>query len=142
MGFGAVNIDVGAAFNFLGGIVDRIFPDKNKAAEIKNELAKFQMTGNLEEFKQVMQVFINESASQDKWTSRARPSFMYVMYTFILFGIPMGILSVFSPQAAIQIAEGMKAWMTAIPTPLWAVFGTCFSVYSISRSYDKSKGNG
>lgn len=141
-GVGAVNIDVGAAFSFLGTIVERIFPDKQKQEEIKAELAKFQLSGNLEEFKQVMQVFVNESASQDKWTSRARPSFMYVMYLFILFGIPLGILSVFSPEAAKGIAEGMKAWMTAIPNPLWAVFGTCFSVYSISRSYDKSKGNG
>jgi len=142
MGLGAINIDTAAIGNFFGKVIDKIFPDKTEAERIKTEYLKFQMSGNLEELKTILAPFLAEAQSSDKWTSRARPSFMYVMYLFILFGIPMGILSVFSPESAKAIAEGMQAWMAAIPTPLWAVFGTCFSVYSISRSYDKSKGNG
>lgn len=141
-GVGAVNIDVGQAFNFLGKIVDGIIPDKNKAQEMKNEMAKFQLSGDMDQFKQIMQVFVNESASQDKWTSRARPSFLYVMYIYIVTGIPMGILTIFSKENALLLAQGMQVWLSSIPTSLWGVFGACFSVYTIARSYDKSKGVG
>jgi len=139
MGFGAVNIDTAAIGGVLNNIIDKIFPDKTKAEEAKAELAKLQLSGGLEEFKQIMAVFIAEASSQDKWTSRARPSFLYVMYVFILCAIPIGILSIFSSQSALQIAVGMKAFLSAIPEAMWAVFGLSFSVYSISRSYDKKK---
>jgi len=139
MGLGAINIDVGETFSFLGKIVDKIFPDKNEAARIKNELVQYQQQGNLEELRAIVAPFLAEAQSHDKWTSRARPSFLYVMYLFILCGIPMGILSFFNPTAAKAVAEGMGAWMSAIPTSLWGVFGACFSVYTIARTYDKKK---
>jgi len=141
MGFGAINIDTAAIGNFFGKVVDKIFPDKTEAEKAKLEFQKFAMTGNLEELKAIIAPFLAEAQSQDKYTSRARPSFMYVMYIYILFGIPMGILCIFSKEAAIQIAQGMQAWMTAIPVALWGVFGACFSVYTIARSYDKGKNN-
>lgn len=142
MGIGVINLDIGKALDVFGTVLDKIFPDKTEAEKAKAALVQLQISGQLEEFKQIMQVFVNESASQDKWTSRARPSFMYVMYTYILAGIPMGILTIFSKESALLIAQGMQAWMSSIPTTLWGVFGACFSVYTLSRSYDKSKGNG
>lgn len=141
MGLGAVNIDVGSAFNFLGTIVEKIFPDKTEQDKAKAALAQMQVQGDLEEFKQIFATFLAEATSPDKWTSRARPSFLYVMYIYILSGIPMGILTIFSKESALLIAQGMQAWMTSIPTALWGVFGACFSVYSIARSYDKNKRN-
>ncbi len=140
MGFGAINIDVGQAFGFLGKMVDKIFPDPTERERIRAEMAKYQQAGDLEELKAIIGPFLAEAQSQDKWTSRARPSFLYVMYIFILFAIPMGILAVFSPAAATQIANGAKAWLSAIPDYLWGVFGASFAVYSIARSYDKGKG--
>jgi hypothetical protein len=87
------------------------------------------------------QVALEEAKSQDKWTSRGRPTFLYVVYLFILFAIPMGILSVFSPQAAKQIAEGAKAWLAAIPETLWYLFGAGYLGYGAFRSFDKWKVN-
>lgn len=139
MGLGAVNIDTAAIGNFFGKVIDKIFPDKTEAERIKNEYLKFQMSGNLEELKTILAPFLAEAQSQDKWTSRARPSFLYVMYCFILFAIPIGILSVFNPESAKMIAEGAKMWLSAIPDYLWGVFGASFAVYSISRSYDKGR---
>lgn len=138
-GVGAVNIDIGQAFNFLNTIVTRIFPDKEKQEEIKAAMLQYQMSGDLDILKQSLTAFVAESSSPDKWTSRARPSFLYVMYVFILFGIPIGILAVFNKEAALQIAQGMQAWLASIPSSLWGVFGACFSVYTIARSYDKSR---
>lgn len=139
MGLGAVNIDIGQTFGFLNTIIEKIFPDKTQQEKAKADLIRLEMEGQLDQFKQQLQVFVNESSSPDKWTSRARPSFLYVMYIFILCGIPMGVLAVFSKETAMEIAAGMRAWLGAIPTSLWAVFGASFSVYTIARSYDKGK---
>jgi hypothetical protein len=139
MGLGVVNLDVGKAFGFLDTLIDKIFPDKTEAEKIKLQIRQQEMSGELEEFKTKMSLFIAEASSQDKWTSRARPSFLYVMYIFILFGIPVGILSIFNPTAATAIGAGLGAWLKAIPEAMWAVFGVSFSAYTLARSYDKGK---
>lgn len=132
---------ISAVLDVGGKILDKIFPDKNEALKAKTQLMGMQQAGELDELKAVLEVFVAEAKSSDPWTSRARPSFFYVMYIMILFGIPMGVLSVFNPQAAIQIATGLKAWLAAIPDTLWAVFGAGFSVYTVTRSvYDKRTG--
>ncbi len=123
-----------------GKIIDKIFPDKTEAEKAKAKLIELQIQGELHLATQSFEVAIAEAKSADKWTSRARPSFFYVMYIMILFSLPMGILSVFSPNAATQISGGMKAFLGAIPDALWAVFGAGFSVYTVSRSvWDKKK---
>lgn len=130
-----------AILNIGGSIIDKIFPDKTEAEKAKVQLMQMQQQGNLDELKTKLEVFVAEAKSSDPWTSRARPSFFYVMYIMILFGIPMGILSVFNPTAAMQIAAGLKAWLASIPDTLWAVFGAGFSVYTVTRSvYDKRVG--
>jgi hypothetical protein len=131
---------VTAILNVGSQIIDKIFPDKTEAEKAKVELAKAQMNGSLDELKVLLQPFLAETQSSDKWTSRARPSFFYVMYIMILAGIPMGILTVFNPQAAATIATGMKSWLSAIPSDLWYVFGAGFSVYTVARSrWDKQR---
>lgn len=79
------------------------------------------------------------SEKEDRWTSRARPSFLYVMYIMILWSLPMGILFAFRPEAAMAITAGVKAWLTAIPEELYGLFGVGYVGYSVTRSYDKSK---
>ena len=73
----------------------------------------------------------------DPWTSRARPTFMYVIYLMILSAIPMGVVAAFDPTMATAIATGMQAWLAAIPDGLWATFGIGYSGYSVARSIDK-----
>ncbi len=121
-----------------GKVLDKIFPDKTEAEKAKFKMFELAQQGELQLSMQAFEVFIAEAKSADPWTSRARPSFFYVMYVMILFGIPMGILSVFRPDMAVQVANGMKAWLGAIPDMLWGVFGAGFSVYTVSRSvWDK-----
>lgn len=119
-------------------IIDKLWPDPIQAAQKKLELVQLNQAGNLEELRISMSAILAEAQSADKWTSRARPSFLYVMYAMILFAIPMGILSVFKPDMAIQIAVGMQAWLKAIPDALWAVFGVGYTGYTVARSvWDK-----
>lgn len=128
-----------AGIGLVGQLIDKVFPDKEKADAAKLEMLKMQQTGELETIKVGMSVMLAEAQSADPWTSRARPSFLYVMYIMILAAIPMGILSAFSPEIAARIATGLQAWLAAIPEGMWATFGLGYSGYAIARSYDKCK---
>lgn len=118
-------------------LIDKIFPDKQQAAEAKLKLMQLEQAGELEELQVRMSAIIAEAKSNDPWTSRARPTFMYVIYVMILASIPMGIVSAFNPEMATAIAEGMKAWLGSIPDGLWATFGIGYTGYSVARSIDK-----
>jgi hypothetical protein len=131
-------------FEFGAKLIDKIFPDK--AAQIteraKAELALMESirSGELEQTKIQLSAILSESQSADPWTSRARPTFMYVIYIMILMGIPMGFLSAFRPDIATAVATGMKAWLEAIPGDLYTLFGVGYLGYSGFRTMEKRKG--
>jgi len=85
-------------------------------------------------------VALAEAQSADKWTSRARPAFLYVVYIFILAAFPMGVLMAFFPSEAKGITAGVKAWLDSIPGDMWALFGAGYLGYGAFRSYDKTRG--
>lgn len=129
---------VTAALDLGGKLIDKIFPDPEQRDRAKLELLRLNQEGQFREIEVQMSAIIAEAKSSDPWTSRARPSFLYVMYAMILFSIPMGVLSAFRPDMAVQIAAGMKAWLAAVPEALWAVFGIGYTGYTAARSiWDK-----
>ena len=87
-----------------------------------------------------LSAIIAEAESQDPWTSRARPSFLYVMYALILFSVPMGIIAAFDADAAKAIGEGMTSYLAALPEALYALFGTGYLGYTAARQWGKVKG--
>ena len=125
--------------NLGGSLIDKLFPDKNEAARLKLELLKQQQEGQLKDVEQKMSVMLAEAQSKDPWTSRARPSFMYVMYALILFSIPMGILAAFNPDMASAIATGMKSWLSSLPEGLWVTFGVGYAGYTGFRTIEKNR---
>ena len=131
---------VTAVLDIGGKLIDKWFPDPVKAAEARLQLATLQQQGELKELEVSMSAILAEANSTDPWTSRARPSFMYVMYILLLFGIPIGILSTFNTEAALQIATGFKAWLQAIPDSLYTLFGVGYVGYAAARTVDKVKG--
>jgi len=130
---------IGDALKLITTAIDKIFPDKIEAEKAKIKLLELEQAGELKELDGAYGAIIAEAKSTDKWTSRARPSFLYVMYIMIIAAIPMGLLYAYSPQTAEHIALGMKEWLGAIPNALWSLFGVGYVGYSASRSYDKSK---
>lgn len=122
------------------GLIDRIIPDPTAKAAAQLDLIRLEQAGDLDQVKVQLSAIIAEANSTDPWTSRARPSFMYVMYVMLLFGIPMGIVSAINPNIAVAVATGFKAWLTAIPDSLYALFGTGYVGYSVMRTVDKVKG--
>jgi hypothetical protein len=127
----------------LGGtLIDRMFPDKiaqaAERAKAELELQSMVQTGQIQEMATRMSAIIAEANSSDPWTSRSRPTFLYVMYVMILFSLPMGLLSAFNPDMATQIADGMGAWLRAIPGELYALFGVGYTGYTLMRTQEKN----
>lgn len=118
-------------------LIDKFFPDPAEAAAKKLELAALHQKGELKEMEVSMSAIIAEANSKDPWTSRARPSFLYVVYIIILSAIPMGVLYAFSPETAANVLIGFKAWLDAIPEPMWTLFGAGYLGYAGARSFDK-----
>ena len=121
-------------------LIDKMFPDPAERDRAKLELMKMEREGDLEEVKVQLSAIIAEAQSPDPWTSRARPSFLYVVYILLLWSLPMGVLFVINPDAAVRFTDGFKAWMNAIPEPVLTLFGTVMLGYVISRGYEKTKG--
>ncbi len=127
-----------SAFNLGTKIIDKIVPDKAEAERLKLQLLHLQQDGNLKEIEIQISAIIAEAKSADPWTSRARPSFLYVMYAMILMAVPMGVLAAVHPSMAVDIGAGMRAWLGSIPDMLWGIFGTGFLGYTVARSaWDK-----
>lgn len=121
-------------------VADKFFVDAKDKEAFKLKALQLQQEGKFKAQEVQLSAILAEAQSKDPWTSRARPTFLYVMYIMILASIPMGILSVFKPDMAEQIAEGMQAWLAAIPSDLWAVFGVGYLGYTGARSFfDKKK---
>ncbi len=124
----------------ISSIIDKIIPDKEARAKAKLELIKLEGTQEMQLIEARLEAIVAEARSSDPWTSRARPSFLYVMYAMILWALPMGILAAFNPTAAKGIASGMNAYLNGLPEPLYALFGTGYLGYTAARQWGKVKG--
>lgn len=121
-------------------IIDKIIPDKEARDRAKLELLKMESSQELEQIQIQISAILAEAQSQDPWTSRARPSFLYVMYLLLLWSIPMGIIAAVRPDAANAIASGMNSYLAGIPEPLYALFGTGYLGYTVARQWGKIRG--
>lgn len=133
-------VTLSGLFAVGGKLIDRLFPDPAQRDQAKLELIKMERDGELDLIKTQMSAILAEAQSADPWTSRARPSFLYVVYILLLWSIPMGILTIFNPSAAAQLTEGFRAWLDAIPEPILTLFGTVMLGYVVGRSWEKTKG--
>ena len=124
----------------IASIIDKIIPDKAERDNAKLQLLNLQGTQELQQVQTQLSAIIAEANSKDPWTSRARPSFLYVMYVMILWALPMGVLAAFRPDTARDIASGMNAYLNGLPQPLYALFGTGYLGYTAARQWGKIKG--
>ncbi|MGE0774480.1 MAG: 3TM-type holin, partial [Sphingomonadaceae bacterium] len=104
------------------------------------ELIRLQGSQDMEVLRTQLSAILAEAQSSDPWTSRARPSFLYVMYVLLLWAIPMGLIAAAHPEMAAAIGQGMNAYLTGIPDSLYALFGTGYLGYTAARSWGKAKG--
>ena len=121
-------------------LIDKIIPDPEARDRAKLELLRLEGSQEMDQIKTQLSAIVAEAQSTDPWTSRARPSFLYVMYVLLLWAIPMGLIAAARPEMAEAIAKGMNAYLAGIPEPLYALFGTGYLGYTAARSWGKAKG--
>lgn len=124
----------------IASIIDKVIPDKEARERAKLELIKLEGSQELEAIQARLSAILAEAKSPDPWTSRARPSFLYVMYALLLWAVPMGLIAALRPEAAHAIATGMNAYLNGLPEPLYALFGTGYLGYTAARQWGKAKG--
>ena len=131
---------IGSLIAPLASILDRVVPDKAAREAAKLELLRLEGSQEMASVQARLAAIVAEANSADPWTSRARPSFLYVMYAMILWAVPMGVLSAFDPHRASAIAAGMNTYLNGLPEPLYALFGTGYLGYTVARQWGKVKG--
>ena len=123
----------------VGEIIDRVIPDPKAREAAKLQLIQQAQEGKLKEVEQQLSAILAEAQSKDPWTSRARPTFLYVVYLLILTSIPMALIHAFNPELAVRLVEGFHGWLAAIPESIITLFGVGYLGYTGARSYDKFK---
>lgn len=124
----------------IAKLIDKIIPDPEARDRAKLELLRLEGSQEMEAIRTQMSAIVAEAQSSDPWTSRARPSFLYVMYALLLWAIPMGLIAAARPEMAQDIARGMNAYLAGIPEPLYALFGTGYLGYTAARTWGRIKG--
>ena len=125
----------------ITSIIDKVIPNKAARDKAKLELLQLQGSQDLAEINARLSAIVAEANSHDPWTSRARPSFLYVMYLLLLWALPMGLLAAFRPDKALAIGQGMNAYLSGLPEPLYALFGTGYLGYTAARQWGKIAGS-
>jgi hypothetical protein len=118
-------------------LIDKLFTSDSEKAAAKLKLMESAQKGELEVLQIQLSAILAEAQSQDPFTSRARPTFLYVMYILLLCAVPFGVLWAFQPEMAERVALGFGKWLDAIPEPLYALFGAGYLGYTAFRSWDK-----
>ena len=120
-------------------VLARVIPDPEQRARAELELVRLENDGRFEDMRIRLSAIIAEAQSPDPWTSRARPSFLYVMYLMILASFFVGVCQVFNPAAVEVFTAGVRAWLAAIPEELWWLFGAGYLGYTGARMREKEK---
>lgn len=126
-------------FNLGDTLIKRLIPDPTEQAKAQAELKQMEHNGELAQLNARYSAIVAEATSKDKWTSRARPMFLYVMYGVIALAVIGGVLGVWWPDHVKRAADNITLMLNAIPEPLWVLFGSGYLGYSASRSYDKKQ---
>ncbi|OYY69808.1 MAG: hypothetical protein B7Y44_04625 [Sphingomonadales bacterium 28-55-16] len=124
----------------IASLIDKIIPDPKARDAAKLALIKLQGTQDMDALRTQLSAILAEAQSADPWTSRARPSFLYVIYAMLLWSIPMGLIAAVAPEKASNIALGMNAYLNGLPEPLYALFGTGYLGYTVARQWGISRG--
>ena len=117
-------------------LLDRVLP--NRYARDKAKLELIALAGDID---RPATPEAEPAAAKDRWVSRARPTFLYVMYAMILWALPMGVIAGFRPQTADAMARGMTAYLASLPDALYALFGTGYLGYTAARQWGKIAGS-
>ena len=124
----------------IAKIIDKIIPDPEARDKAKLELLKLEGSQDMEAMRTQLSAILAEAQSADPWTSRARPTFLYVMYAVILLCLAASVAGIWWPDAVTAAAQNFANLLAAIPESLWWLFGTGYLGYTGARSFEKWRG--
>lgn len=128
-------------FDIATSIVDKLIPDPEAAAAAKLKLLELDQQGRLTELQLQMSAIVAEANSSDPWTSRARPSFLYLFYAIIAFMVVVApMLGIWYPDKMDLFFMNVSKGFSSIPDALWATFAAGYLGYSGSKSFEAVKG--
>ena len=136
-----MNLLAGGLIELGSTLIKRLIPDKEAAAKAELELLVMQQNGELKELETRMSAIIAEANSADPWTSRARPSFMYVFYfVIVMLTFIAPVVGIFNPEAMATFYDNVGYGFGAIPEEMWWTFTVGYLGYSGARTFEKRKG--
>lgn len=132
---------IGGILEIGGKLIDKLIPDPEAKAKAQLELMRMERDGQLDELKSRMSSILAEAQSSDPWTSRARPTFMYVFYGVIVSLVVVApAVGVFAPEQMDAFFGNVGKGFRAIPEELWWTFTAGYLGYSGVRTVEKVKG--
>lgn len=130
---------IGQIITPILGLIDKIIPDPKAREAAKLELLKAENQQEIERLRISMSAILAEAQSTDPWTSRARPTFLYVFYLILLMCCAGAIIGIWWPTEVKMAATNLADLLNAIPEELWWLFGTGYLGYTGFRSFEKTK---
>tara|TARA_R110000824_G_scaffold192592_1_gene374826 strand:- start:335 stop:763 length:429 start_codon:yes stop_codon:yes gene_type:complete len=130
----------GPLMQLAGPIIDSLFPDPAARADAKAKIMAAELAGETAQMETALSAIVMEAKSADPWTSRARPSFLYVMYMVIVLCFVGGIIGIWWPDHVATAASNITNLLAAIPDALWTLFGAGYLGYAGGRTFEKVKG--
>ena len=117
----------------------KFIPDPEQREKLRLSLLAEENSHEVAKMNAALSGIIAEAQSRDKWTSRARPFFLYVVNIYLLAAIPFALLGLLDVEAATEAVGLVKLWFSAIPDSAMSLFGVGYLGYCGARSYDKAK---
>lgn len=132
---------VSGLFDIANGLIDKLIPDPEAQAAAKLKLLELDQNGRLTELQLQMSAIVAEANSTDPWTSRARPSFLYLFYVIVMSMVMAApLLGIWFPEKMDIFFMNVTKGFDSIPEALWYTFSAGFLGYSGSKSYEAVKG--
>ena len=90
------------AIPLIGQVIDKLFPDKEKAAEAQRKLLEMQMSGELQQILGQQEINKAEAASGNAYASSWRPTIGYICaiglaYNFIVYPALVWYATIYKP---------------------------------------------
>jgi hypothetical protein len=136
----------GQVSKLLGGgaiqrVVDRVLPERVSEKE-KLDLER-ELT--LEMMSQSGEAISAEAKSEDSYVSRARPTFLYIMYVVIIFNfifIPLSaqLCAILLLLGVTDLNLSTQLQPLVLPKEMWYLFGSGYLGYAGARTWEKING--
>lgn len=128
-------------FDVARNLIDKLIPDPEANAAAQLKLMELDQQGKLTELQLQMSAIVTEANSEDPWTSRARPSFMYLFYVIVSFMVMLApIVGILYPEKMDLFFLNVTKGFNAIPEALWYTFTIGYLGYTGGKTVEAVKG--